>query len=91
MRGERDGAAERIFTRGVRKTVLQPDEMVVDIAFPALRANQRGTFVKFALRRAQAISLVNAAIILTLDGQMRSVMRRSPLGRSRQPSSMQRS
>jgi carbon-monoxide dehydrogenase medium subunit len=30
-----------------------------------LKANQRGTFLKLGLRRAQAISLVNAAVIVT--------------------------
>jgi xanthine dehydrogenase iron-sulfur cluster and FAD-binding subunit A len=60
------------FYLGVRKTEMQPDEMLIDIAFPAMKANQRGHFVKFALRRAQAISLVNAAMVLTLeDSQVR--------------------
>lgn len=54
------------FYLGVRKTVMEPDEMLVDIFFPALSKSQHGTFVKLALRRAQAISLVNAAIILDL-------------------------
>jgi xanthine dehydrogenase iron-sulfur cluster and FAD-binding subunit A len=53
------------FYTGVRKTVMEPDEMLVDIAFHALDENQHGTFVKLALRRAQAISVVNVAVILT--------------------------
>jgi xanthine dehydrogenase iron-sulfur cluster and FAD-binding subunit A len=52
------------FYTGVRKTVMQPDELLVDISIPALKKNQHGIFVKLALRRAQAISVVNVAIIL---------------------------
>lgn len=59
----------RDFYTGVRKTVMQPDEMLVEISFPGLRAHQKGTFVKVALRRAQAISVVNLAIVLTMNGK----------------------
>jgi xanthine dehydrogenase iron-sulfur cluster and FAD-binding subunit A len=64
-RGERKISLKKFYA-GVRKTVMETDEMLVDISFPALTKSQRGTFIKLALRRAQAISLVNAAIILDL-------------------------
>jgi xanthine dehydrogenase iron-sulfur cluster and FAD-binding subunit A len=55
------------FYRGVRDTVMQPDEMLVDIAFPAMGNYQLGTFIKLALRQAQAISLVNVAVLITFN------------------------
>lgn len=58
------------FYLGVRKSVLQAHEMVIDIYFPALDDSQKGQFIKFALRRAQAISLVNVAIICDMDNEI---------------------
>jgi xanthine dehydrogenase iron-sulfur cluster and FAD-binding subunit A len=66
VRGDRKVMLQDFYT-GVRKTVMQPDEILVDIAFPALKKSQHGTFIKLALRRAQAISVINVAVVLGLE------------------------
>jgi len=65
-RGRRTLSFDEFFL-GVRKTALAPDEMIVDIAFPAMTEQQRGTFLKLGLRRAQAIAVVNVAVILEMS------------------------
>ena len=52
------------FYTGVRRTLLQPDEILIDIAFPALGAHAHSAYLKLGLRRAQAISVVNCAVML---------------------------
>ena len=64
------GGAERTlpiqeFLTGFRTTALAPGELVTRIAFDALGGDRRGIFVKLGLRRAQAISVVHAAAVVT--------------------------
>ena len=66
IKGARTVALKDFYT-GVRKTVMQPDEMMVDIFFPAMETTARGTFIKLALRRAQAISIIDVALILNMQ------------------------
>ena len=53
------------FLTGFRTTALEPGELVTRIAFDALGGARRGVFVKLGLRRAQAISVVHAAAVVT--------------------------
>jgi carbon-monoxide dehydrogenase medium subunit len=71
------------FYAGVRKTVIQPDEMLVDIAFRALRPHERGTMIKLALRRAQAISVVNCAVVLESRDWGLEIDNESPIASAR--------
>ena len=54
------------FFKGVRETTLEADEMVIDIALPPFESYQIGTFLKLGLRQAQAIAVVNVAVILSM-------------------------
>ena len=56
------------FCTGFRTTALRPGELVRSISFRKLGGDRRGIFLKLGLRRAQAISVINVAIVLTFDG-----------------------
>jgi carbon-monoxide dehydrogenase medium subunit len=73
----------RDFYQGVRRTALLPGELLREIRVPALRENQRGLFLKLGLRRAQAISVVNVALVLSgseQDGRFRVAAARIAVG-----------
>lgn len=55
------------FYTGVRRTIMEPDEMLVDISFKRLAANQKSAFYKLGLRNAQAISVANTSVVITFD------------------------
>lgn len=58
----------RTFLTGFRKVDLADDELLTDIAFPALTAQQQGSFIKLGLRRAQAISVLSVAAVVETGG-----------------------
>lgn len=55
------------FHSGVRRTVLQPGELVTAVRFRRLDDNERGIFLKLGNRRAQAISVVHLAASVKLE------------------------
>lgn len=57
----------REFYTGVRRTVMRDDELLAEIAFRAPPAGARSTFIKLGLRRAQAIAIVNVAVVLEFE------------------------
>jgi carbon-monoxide dehydrogenase medium subunit len=52
------------FYTGLRRTVMEPDELLVEIIVAPMPASARGIFVKLGLRRSQAISVVNLTAVL---------------------------
>jgi carbon-monoxide dehydrogenase medium subunit len=66
LSGKREVALKDFYT-GVRKHVLQPDELVTAVLIPKMTPNQEGVFLKLGLRKAQAISLVTMAAVITQD------------------------
>ena len=56
------------FYPGFRRTVLRADELIREIRVPTLGPGRRGLFLKLGLRRAQAISVINLALVLQFDG-----------------------
>ena len=67
VRGERTIPLVEFYT-GLRRTVMESDEMLTGITFTALSENERGMFIKLGLRAVQAISVVNTAIVIGMDG-----------------------
>ncbi len=66
-RGERVVRLREFYT-GLRRSVMEPDELLTEVSFRALQPNERGIFIKLGLRRAQAISVINVTAMIALDG-----------------------
>ena len=73
--GRREVPIEEFFV-GYRKTALKPDELIEEVYFDALGQNDRGAYVKMGLREANAISIVDVAVVLrgrSLNNSFREV------------------
>lgn len=58
------------FFEGFRTTVIAPDEMLTEIRFAKVQGKRRGLFLKLGLRRAQAISVIDVALVVRFDGDI---------------------
>jgi len=56
------------FCTGFRTTALHPNELIRSISLRKLSNERRGIFLKLGLRRAQAISVINVAVVADFDG-----------------------
>jgi xanthine dehydrogenase FAD-binding subunit len=73
--GKREIPIEEFFV-GYRKTALKQDELIEEVYFDALSPNDRAAYVKMGLREANAISIVDVAVVLrdrTLDNSFRKI------------------
>jgi carbon-monoxide dehydrogenase medium subunit len=66
-KGERWVPAQDFFI-GLFTTVLQPDELLIEVAFPPLPARTGGSVMEVA-RRRHDFALVGVAAVVTLDGK----------------------
>jgi len=67
VKGMRKLTLEELFV-GPRKTALKPDEILLDIVIPKENVGKSAAFLKFGLRKGQALALVNAAVALNVAG-----------------------
>jgi len=62
------------FFVGVRKTALEPDELLLEVIIPSENLGKPAGFIKFGLRKGQALALVNAASAFRIeDGKFKDV------------------
>jgi carbon-monoxide dehydrogenase medium subunit len=66
LRGERTVPLEDFFT-GVGKTLLQPDELLLEILIPQLAPHTSGTYIKHSPRGPIDLAIVNITVLMTME------------------------
>jgi carbon-monoxide dehydrogenase medium subunit len=64
--GKRTIPAEEFFV-GVKRTALQPGEIVTEIVFPPLKENERAVYLKHAVRKAMDLAIVGIAAVIRME------------------------
>ena len=71
--GKRSMPLDEFFV-GPRKTILEKDELLLEIVVPKSNLGKPASFIKFGLRKGQALALLNAASALWIeDGKLKDV------------------
>jgi len=61
--GRREIPIEEFFV-SYRKTALKPNELIEEVHFKSMNSEDRGAYLKLGLREANAISIVDVAVVL---------------------------
>lgn len=56
------------FFVGVKKTSLEPGEIVTEIIIPELKAGEGAAYLKHAIRKAMDLAIIGVAVKVTMDG-----------------------
>lgn len=64
--GERTIMAEDFFV-GVKKTALQPGEIVTGMVFPPLAENESAAYIKHAVRKAMDLAIIGVAVKIKVE------------------------
>lgn len=62
------------FFLGPSQTVLQDDEILIEIQIPRIETDSRGTYLKLGARNSMEIAIVSVAVLLALDSK-RSILK----------------
>lgn len=58
------------FFKGVKKTYLEPNEIVTGIIIPPLQENEHAAYIKHSVRKAMDLAIVGVAAWLKMDGSI---------------------